>query len=58
MELEEDKIIASFHQVDKKKRIKLGMIGTLIRINLRKEIWFSSMTINICITQGNSRCIG
>jgi hypothetical protein len=35
----------------KKKSTKLGMKYILRKINSRKEIWFSSMTVNTCNTR-------
>jgi hypothetical protein len=54
MELKEDMIVDGFHQEVQKKRTNLGMIDTLRRIFLRKEICFSSMKTNAYNTQGNS----
>jgi hypothetical protein len=41
-----------------KKRKNLGMTDILRRRISKKDIWFSSMTVNICSTQGSSGCIG
>jgi hypothetical protein len=46
MKLEEDRIIVGFH----KEVHNIGMKDILRRRNLRKDIWFSSMTINTCST--------
>jgi hypothetical protein len=41
----------------RKQRMNPDMKEILRRRTSRKEIWFSSMTVNICNTHGNSGCI-
>jgi hypothetical protein len=58
MELEEDMIMVGFHQEVQKEKDKSWHDRHIKKKNLRKEIWFSSMTVNIYNTQENSGCIG